>query len=355
MKKTREEFKKQYPTPQYVLDAWNDFHQKGMNNETMGALDVAWARCAHECEIAYREQHDAYVWAWAQHPHIFKVGYGFKWGGTPEEIEACYQWLSKGDIPVSDPNRAAVKAEKEAAKQVAITKLKEGLPKFQEWPKIGRLNRDIIITEKLDGTNAAIGIVEEPVTDDLITHRVYAQSRTRIITPLNDNMGFAAWVERNRMILIDTLGPGLHHGEWWGFGIQRGYNLSERRFSLFNTVKWTTIENTQKLSEARSLGCAIHVVPILYTGPWTGNVGYKDGDTSEWLILDAEQNWPAVEGAPNPRPRFTPNFILEWLTRVGSQAVPGYMRPEGIVVYHRSSDALFKATVENDEKHKFEV
>ena len=33
---------------------------------------------------------------------------------------------------------------------------------FEAWPKIARLNRDCIITEKIDGTNAAV-----IVTDDL--------------------------------------------------------------------------------------------------------------------------------------------------------------------------------------------
>jgi hypothetical protein len=54
----------------------------------------------------------------------------------------------------------------------------------------------------------------------------------------------------------------------------------------------------------------------------------------------------------NPRPRYAPNFILEHLKRTGSQAVPGYMQPEGIVVYHRASDTCFKATIEGDESHK---
>jgi RNA ligase-like protein len=279
---------------------------------------------------------------------------------------------------MSDPNRAAAKAEKEAAKQVAITKLKEGLPKFQEWPKIGRLNRDILVTEKLDGTNAAIGIVEEAVqvapptlepgvftdlgTFKMVT-RVYAQSRTRIITPLDDNAGFAAWVEKNQEVLIRTLGPGLHFGEWWGVSIGRGYGMSERRFSLFNTARWTKPEGAAALEQARKEGVAIYTVPVLYNGPWTGMLGYIDG-TQEiapeatalpWLVLDEAQKWPEVEGQQNPRPRFAPNFILEWLARVGSQAAPGFMKPEGIVVYHRGSDALFKATIENDEKHKFEV
>ena len=54
----------------------------------------------------------------------------------------------------------------------------------------------------------------------------------------------------------------------------------------------------------------------------------------------------------NPRPRFAPNFILEHLKRVGSQAAPGFMRPEGICVYHKASGVVFKATVEKDQSHK---
>jgi len=274
---------------------------------------------------------------------------------------------------MSDPKRKAEKAEKEAAKQAAIDFIKKDLPKFQEWPKIGRLNRDIIITEKIDGTNAAIGILEikvdrpaiEGVREAFVESywKVYAQSRTRIITTLDDNAGFAQWVERNSQVLIDTLGPGLHFGEWWGVGIQRGYDLSERRFSLFNTAKWTKPEEAAKLEQARKDGVAIYTVPVLYNGPWTGILGYIDGTqpldekdtTLPWLKLDADQKWPEVEGSENPRPRFASNFIMEWLKRIGSQAAPGFMQPEGIVVYHRGSDALFKATVENDEKHKFEV
>ena len=29
-------------------------------------------------------------------------------------------------------------------------------PPFRDWPKIARLNRDVVITEKIDGTNGAI-------------------------------------------------------------------------------------------------------------------------------------------------------------------------------------------------------
>ena len=50
---------------------------------------------------------------------------------------------------------------------------------FRAWPSIPRLYRDCVITEKIDGTNAAV-----VVTDD---GQVYAQSRKRVITRGDDN------------------------------------------------------------------------------------------------------------------------------------------------------------------------
>lgn len=104
------------------------------------------------------------------------------------------------------------------------------LPEFKSFTKIPRLSREIVITEKIDGTNACIYI-------DETTNEMLVGSRTRWITPQSDNFGFAAWVEQNKEELY-KLGPGYHYGEWWGKGIQRGYGLNERRFSLFNISRW---------------------------------------------------------------------------------------------------------------------
>lgn len=60
------------------------------------------------------------------------------------------------------------------------------MAEFQEFRKIPRLNRTVIVTEKLDGTNACV-VVEDDGS-------VAAQSRSRIITPEQDNYGFARWV-----------------------------------------------------------------------------------------------------------------------------------------------------------------
>lgn len=184
-------------------------------------------------------------------------------------------------------------------------------PSFQGMGKIPRLNRDIIITEKLDGTNAAIGISKEG--------DFWCQSRTRIITPDADNFGFAQWAYANVDSLVRDLGYGLHFGEWWGLGIQRGYGLDHKRFSLFNTSRWQglTFYTPQ-----------LHVVPVLYEGPWM----HRD-------LLLSEDEW-------------APNWALNDLEMGGSKAAIGYFEPEGIVVYHTAGNLLFKATLEKDEKGK---
>lgn len=231
------------------------------------------------------------------------------------------------------PEQLAEKAEERRLHAAAEQLFLSQAPKFREWPKIGRLNRDIIVTEKIDGTNAAVVITEDG--------RVYAQSRTRVLTPQNDNFGFRAWVNENAEALKYALGPGTHFGEWWGKGIQRGYGLTEKRFSLFNTDKW--FDKTKGLYEAytpeiitvREAGVALGVVPILYSGPWMQVLGYKDDATSFKM-------------------RYAPEFMIEWLRKEGSVAVPGFAA-EGVVVFHKASGTLFKATVDSDGKHKGEV
>lgn len=172
---------------------------------------------------------------------------------------------------------------------------------FKEFPKIARLNREVIVTEKIDGTNAAVVISEDGGT-------IGAQSRSRIITVDQDNHGFARWVSENRAELL-KLGPGHHFGEWWGSGIQRGYGLTEKRFSLFNVSRWSD-------PTVRPACCS--VVPILATG-----IAFE----------------PVLAG-------------LTYLREVGSIAAPGFMRPEGVVAFHTQGNLLFKVTLEKDEEWK---
>lgn len=68
---------------------------------------------------------------------------------------------------------------------------------------------------KLDGTNGGVQIFSDG--------RVAVQSRSQIITPENDNLGFAAWVSQN-IDFFAALASAEHatiFGEWCGKGIQK--------------------------------------------------------------------------------------------------------------------------------------
>jgi len=174
---------------------------------------------------------------------------------------------------------------------------------FKEFSKIARLSRDCVITEKLDGTNASVYIGED---GEFLTG-----SRNRWITPEGDNFGFSRWAHEHKDELL-LLGPGHHFGEWWGSGVQRGYGLpkGEKRFSLFNTARWED-------DAARPKCC--HVVPVLYRG-----------------VFDSYQV----------------TFALSKLAVHGSVASPGFMRPEGVIIWHEAARQLFKKTIEGDEVPK---
>jgi hypothetical protein len=198
--------------------------------------------------------------------------------------------------------------------------------KFEEFPKMARLTREAIITEKIDGTNASILITSKllelgSLDGEIITYddekEIIAQneaftmragSRTKWITPTDDNFGFAKWVKANAEELF-KLGEGHHFGEWWGQGIQRGYGLKEKRFSLFNVARWD--------GELRPACC--HVVPTLWKGIFSTGVADE---------------------------------MIKLLSSTGSQAAPGFMSPEGIVVYHVAGNVGFKKTIDKDELPK---
>lgn len=181
---------------------------------------------------------------------------------------------------------------------------------FKEFPKIARLNRDIIITEKIDGTNGVIYIGAE-LDREGKPHEVFlVGSRNKWITPENDNHGFAKWAYANKEELL-KLGAGYHYGEFWGNEIQRGYGLPKdvHKFSLFNIARWSNIDDRPKCCE---------LVPILYQGMF-----------SELAITDC----------------------LGRLREHGSYAAP-FMNPEGIIVFHTASRTMYKVTLEGDEKPK---
>jgi hypothetical protein len=86
--------------------------------------------------------------------------------------------------------------------------------------------------------------------------------------------------------------------------------MKEKLFSLFNVDRWA--DNT-----IRPFCCS--VVPTLYRG----NFHTED-----------------VERA------------LELLQVKGSQAAPGFMKPEGVIIYHTAGRVYFKKTILKDEEPK---
>ena len=190
---------------------------------------------------------------------------------------------------------------------------------FTPFPKVPRLSRECIVTEKIDGTSGCICITEDGV--------MHVGSRSRWITPEDDNYGFARWARDNESELL-KLGPGRHFGEWWGQGIQRKYGMTEKRWSLFNVARWclhgtepqriiSADPRIEKYQEVLPPCC--HLVPVMYRGPFNTS-------TIEWYLYLLRKN--------------------------GSLASPGFMRPEGIVCYHIAAGVAFKKTVENDASPK---
>jgi len=174
---------------------------------------------------------------------------------------------------------------------------------FIEFEKIARLSRNCTITEKIDGTNACIYISE--------SGKFLTGSRTRWITPEDDNYGFSRWAHEHKDELME-MGQGRHFGEWWGSGCQRGYGLinGEKRFSLFNTGRWNTDNPPPP---------CCYIVPVLFTGIFSST---------------------AVDDA------------IWTLKKNGSVASPGFMRPEGVIVYQTAGRCYFKKTIEKDEEYK---
>ena len=190
---------------------------------------------------------------------------------------------------------------------------------FEAWPKIPRHGKGkVIVTEKLDGTNAQIFIVpwfKLLDTNEKVIHKfaneegdlfcVFAGSRNRYITPEQDNYGFARWVAEN-IEDLQQLDVGRHFGEWYGAGIQRRYDLDHKRFALFNVQRWGEHNpSTPDCCEA---------VPILYQ-----DVGEPD----------------------------TLDKCMSCLKETGSVASKGFMNPEGVIMYNTATKQLLKSTFES--------
>jgi hypothetical protein len=192
------------------------------------------------------------------------------------------------------------------------------MTEFVGWGSTPRLFKGMKITEKLDGTNACVAIFDGVVT---------AQSRKRIITPGDDNYGFARWVYDNAGALTDTLGEGYHFGEWYGEGIQKNpLQVDGKYFALFHP--WRYLDND------------LEQVDRLTTVPWLHN-----------------------EKTHGPGHVNTIASAMSMLSTWGSYATGAYTNigpgsdakgPEGVIVW-LGDGSKHKVLLENDDLHKWEM
>ena len=191
---------------------------------------------------------------------------------------------------------------------------------FKPFPEIKKLSKvDMSITQKIHGTNAQVFIVPLSIVPlpeessegiprievDGEPYNIFCGSRTRWITPEKDNYGFASFVYANVEEFIRKLGPGQHFGEWAGPGINSGEGLKEKTFVLFDFWRFTP---------ERPLPPQCCVVPVLYQGP---------------------MNLEAVA------------TTMQELKTNGSKLVPGFNRPEGVVI--NAMGTRFKKVFEAEE------
>lgn len=230
---------------------------------------------------------------------------------TADELEAWIGKLSEASMDgVVEAHE--IKPEKE-----------DTMGEFKGWGSTTRENKNKTITEKIDGTNACIVIYNGKVS---------AQSRKRMITPDDDNFGFAKWVYENAGVLTDTLGYGYHYGEWYGEGIQKNpLGIEGKRFALFHATKYTE-GNGYELNKVDGL----ETVPLLH-----------HGQCSVFTIPEIMQNLEAygskVEGA---------KVIGQMETFPGIQiCAPA----EGIIIWNNETKTRTKMLLENDAFHKWEV
>ena len=234
---------------------------------------------------------------------------------------------------------------------------------FVDFRKIPRFSREVLVSEKIDGSNGQIFIYskanklkfpfsdesnicsedfideycvyvhpENPHVDEEDKIYLFAGSRNRWlkIGKQSDNHGFASWVKEHGAELV-MLGEGRYFGEFYGKGIQQTYGLDHKRFALFNVSKWhdarlekrliSVNEQTGEETYTEVAPNCCEVVPILYEGMFDTQV---------------------IE------------YYLDKLAREGSRAVPGYLDAEGMCIFHTASGHYYKKTLQNDEKHKGE-
>ena len=159
---------------------------------------------------------------------------------------------------------------------------------FLKYPHLERLGTDdvegilegkVYVFPKIDGTNASVWMDEDGTLG--------TGSRKRVVTPEDDNQGFAAYVAKNEALFLDVCG-GCHprwrlYGEWLVPHSLKTYrDDSWRKFYVFDVfdeefARFLHVEDYYEIL----VDYDIDVIPIqaIVTNP-----------TQEWLIKQLEAN-----------------------------------------------------------------
>ncbi len=150
---------------------------------------------------------------------------------------------------------------------------------------------------KLDGTNAGVQIYPDG--------QVVAQSRTQVITPNNDNMGFAHWVTQHLdwLTALSFADPITLFGEWCGQGIQKRTAISQIDRKIF--AVFAIQHGSQFIIDPEAITQWLPPHPDLFVLPYWGEpIGLNFGEPNQlqatieqinqW-VLTVEQTDPWVE------------------------------------------------------------
>ena len=207
---------------------------------------------------------------------------------------------------------------------------------------------------KLHGTNGGVLIKANG--------EVFAQSRSCVITPGEDNCGFAKWVEEHKEY-FSSLAPleegkqTVIFGEWAGKGIMKGTalnQLDEKIFAVF-AVQIGYRDTPRLVTEPR------YIVPLITSEKQPGNMyvipWLTDKRDKNCMVIVDFDNEESLEAAVNTLNEWVEEIEKEdpWMKSLFDISGIG----EGLVAYPRYNDAsppradvtsfMFKA---KGERHK---
>ena len=200
---------------------------------------------------------------------------------------------------------------------------------------------------KLHGSNAGIQIKSDGT--------VISQSRSRIISSGDDNMGFAAWVESNGDLWASKAKSTDYtiFGEWCGKGIMKGVSISQidaKIFAIFAVqIGSSDDEDAVVYVDPMEIANVVGKLPEnVYVLPWYGAnfiTDYKEDNLAEIVeCFNAE-----VGGVEHCDPWVKEVFGIEGMGEGLVYYPISFSQNNGTILRDHMSKFMFKA---KGEKHK---